>query len=599
METLANKIDIKTIPAISDITKQGSLTHIPISKIRLNPKNYRKVFDEKALSELAEQLKQHGILSSLMLRPASKGTFEVVVGERRFRAAKIAGLKEVPARVVELTDDQVLEVQLDENMQRENPHPLDESAAIRLMLDAGMSIEEISLRLGKSKGLIYNRIKLSELIQPIQEMFMSNILTLQAAIEISELSIESQEQFFERSCKKWKTEGFNLRGLSDQLRAFKFNLQNAPFDTKDTTLFEDAGACSNCPYNSETLKSLFPEMTKGAICSNISCYKTKSTVSLERSIKLITQSNSPQILITAYNPTSIEEAVLQKFPALLELPRKSSYEVNTCKMPSPPKKKDFQKTTKESGEKVFDEKGFMQAMEEFKTKMDEFKVRLETGKIKSGLYLNTNTANLVYYHAVKFGNTSDGPTAKEVQQAIKEGNATPELLKQEIVRLEAREKRAKELDREKVQLSVHTAFSEQNRELKTIKALTKADQASAKWIIFLALGYKEKEMAIKQLFPQLKNFYQLDMDKKFQEISKLSDKQFAYMIRLVLVGMPDSKQPRFDTSYFLYQDALESGIDLQTIEQEQQEKAKVREERTKERIKDLQKQIKALAKKSK
>src|SRR5690606_20856475 len=107
-----------------------------------------------------------------------------------------------------------------------------------------------------------------------------------------------------------------------------------------------------------------------AICSNISCYKTKSTVSLERSIKLITQSNSPQILITAYNPTSIEEAVLQKFPALLELPRKSSYEVNTCKMPSTPKKKDFQKTTKESGEKVFDEKGFMQAMEEFKTKMD-------------------------------------------------------------------------------------------------------------------------------------------------------------------------------------------------------------------------------------
>lgn len=596
METVANKTDVSTMPIISDMIKKANVTTISTAKIRLNPKNYRKVYDEKALLAFSGQIKKNGILSSLVLRPTSKNMFELVAGERRYRAAQMIGLMELPARVVELTDEQVLEIQLDENMQRENPHPLDEARAIRLMLDSGKNIEEISLRLGKSKGLIYNRIKLSELIEPIQEMFMANILTLQAAIEISELSIESQAQFYDRRCKKWKAEGFNLRGLSDQLKEFKFNLQNAPFDTKDASLLEDAGACTNCPYNSETLKSLFPEMTKGAICNNISCYKTKCIVSLERTVQLITKSNAPQVLITAYNPTSIEEIVLEKFPALSELPRKNNYEVNMCKMPSPPKKRDFQKATKESGEKIFDEKGYMQAIEEFKTKKDEFKVSLETGKIKSALYICSNTANFVYYHAVKPGNTADGPTAKEVQQAIKEGNATAELLKQEIVRLETREKRAKELDREKVQLSVHAAFTEQNQGLTKVKALTKADQACAKWIVFMSMGYQQKQVAIKQLFPKLKDFYQLDRDKKFQEISKLSDKQFAYIIRLVLAGMPDSKMPRVDTSYFLYQAALESGVDLQTIEKDQEEKAKVREERTKERIADLQNQIKTLAK---
>jgi len=586
------KNPLNTKQVISEIIGKGTLSQVPISKIRLNPKNYRKFYEEKSLQDFAEQLKQHGILSSLIVRPIGKDVYELVVGERRLKAAHLADLPDVPAKIVELADEQVLEIQLDENMSRENPHPLDEAQAIRMMMDIGYSIEEISLRLGKSKGLIYNRIKLSELNQDFKEMFMNNVLNMQAAIELAGLDPDSQTDFFENHCKDWKDEDFRLGGISNLLNQYKQNLVKAPFDTKDKNLIEKAGACTDCPYNSATLNSLFPDMEKSSICSNKQCFWSKCNISLENSIAAILQSERIEILATSYRLSDIEAAALEKFPDLQELPCKEYYDLDPCDMPTNPKKEAF------IVDKKLDNQAYTQAVTAHKSKLKDFKFLLENGDVKKGLRINNNTAKLFYYYVAKSKSTGNsiGVTAKEVQEAKKNGTATPELLQQEIERLEKKEKRDKELDEIKIFAKLHESFKAEFSNLKNTAAITKADQVAARWIIMECLPYGIKQDVLKALFPKTDSFSMLDKVKKYQAVAKLTDKQFAFLIRSVLSGLSESKNPDFATSHFLYNLAVDAGMDVKAIEAEQGEIAKIRQKRVAERIADVNSDIDKLLK---
>jgi len=183
-------------------------------QISFSPLNYRKYFREEDLNSFAEELKLHGIISPLTVRKLENGNYELVTGERRLRASRIAKLSTVPVIVKQLTDEQVTEIQLAENLQRENPHPLNEAQAILLMQQTGKTIDEIAARLGKSKQFMYVRLKLINLIEDLQEMFFAEVLTLQQAIEIATISKEGQTEFFEQHCAKWKKQkGFRLQNL--------------------------------------------------------------------------------------------------------------------------------------------------------------------------------------------------------------------------------------------------------------------------------------------------------------------------------------------------------------------------------------------------
>lgn len=120
----------------------------------------RKHFDKAALGELADSIKTAGLINPVLVRPVN-GHFEIVAGERRFMAAELAGVSEIPATVRELTDEQVLEIQLIENLQREGLHPLSEAEGYdKLIRTHGHTAEEIADKLGKSKAYVYARIKL-------------------------------------------------------------------------------------------------------------------------------------------------------------------------------------------------------------------------------------------------------------------------------------------------------------------------------------------------------------------------------------------------------------------------------------------------------
>ena len=143
----------------------GAINLVPVSALRPNPNQPRRHFDDTALRELAESIKSQGIIQPLLVRPhGGENTFQIVAGERRWRAAQLAGLKEVPVFVRELTDKEVMAAALIENLQREDLNPIEEAEALQALRDAlELTQEELATRLGKSRPAIANALRLLQL----------------------------------------------------------------------------------------------------------------------------------------------------------------------------------------------------------------------------------------------------------------------------------------------------------------------------------------------------------------------------------------------------------------------------------------------------
>lgn len=154
------------------------LSMINVADIRINPNQPRKTYDKEKLDELAESIRAHGMIEPVIVRPVDGGTFELVAGERRFRAAVQAGLRAIPAVARVLDDRQALEVALVENLQREDIKPLECAEAYRqLMEDFGLTQEEIAQRVGKSRSAVANTLRLLNLPSEIQESLAAGDIT--------------------------------------------------------------------------------------------------------------------------------------------------------------------------------------------------------------------------------------------------------------------------------------------------------------------------------------------------------------------------------------------------------------------------------------
>lgn len=155
-----------------------SVNKLRIMEIEPNHDQPRKDFDEKALSELAESIEQHGVLQPLVVRPLANGSYQLVAGERRWRAARIAGLTEVPVVIKELTDEEVIEIAMIENLQREDLNPLEEALGYRYMMDElNITQEQAAEKVGKSRPAVANALRLLKLPNEIQDMVKNNLIS--------------------------------------------------------------------------------------------------------------------------------------------------------------------------------------------------------------------------------------------------------------------------------------------------------------------------------------------------------------------------------------------------------------------------------------
>ena len=144
---------------------------LPINEIIPNRDQPRKTFDEAALEELAESIKQHGVLQPLLVRPLPSGGYQLVAGERRWRACRMAGLNKVPVVIKELTDTETMEIAIIENLQREDLNPIEEAEGLQALIDkCGYTQEEVAASVGKSRPAIANSLRLLRLPQEVRDM---------------------------------------------------------------------------------------------------------------------------------------------------------------------------------------------------------------------------------------------------------------------------------------------------------------------------------------------------------------------------------------------------------------------------------------------
>ncbi len=174
---------------ISLLSAEGArslgIRHVPIDRIEPNPENPRLLFEESALDELAASIREHGVLQPILVRPRGGDQYQLVAGERRWRAARRAGLPTVPALVEELDDEAALEIAVIENLQREDLSPLEEAAMYEKMVgEHGYSIRKLAQKLGKDKGYLENRLRLAGAPEEVRALVSVRKDTLSHAYEL-------------------------------------------------------------------------------------------------------------------------------------------------------------------------------------------------------------------------------------------------------------------------------------------------------------------------------------------------------------------------------------------------------------------------------
>jgi ParB/RepB/Spo0J family partition protein len=158
---------------------------IPVDRITPNPDQPRMVFDEEALHELSASIREHGVLQPILVRPLGENRYQLIAGERRWRASREAGLATIPALVEEIDDDTALEISIIENLQREDLNPLEEAAMYdRMIHEHGYSIRKLADKLGKDKGYLENRLRLADAPDEIRELVSLRKDTLSHAYEL-------------------------------------------------------------------------------------------------------------------------------------------------------------------------------------------------------------------------------------------------------------------------------------------------------------------------------------------------------------------------------------------------------------------------------
>jgi ParB/RepB/Spo0J family partition protein len=183
--------DTELSPAIVSLLTPDSPTRsvgvriVQIDHIEPNPEQPRLVFEPEALNELASSIREHGVLQPILVRPLGPNTYQIVAGERRWRASRLAGLETIPALIEEIDDDTALEIAIIENLQREDLTPLDEAAMYdRMVHEHGYSIRKLADKLGKDKGYLENRLRLADAPPEIRELVSLRKDSLSHAYEL-------------------------------------------------------------------------------------------------------------------------------------------------------------------------------------------------------------------------------------------------------------------------------------------------------------------------------------------------------------------------------------------------------------------------------
>lgn len=263
--------------------------HIPLALLAPSPTNPRKHFDAERIRQIADSLRAVGQIQPIRARPNPAHTpgngrpaFEIVVGETRWRAAHLAGLPTIDAVVRHYTDLEVLEIQLVENLQRSDLHPMEEAQGYEQLLrkpnglQGYATVADLAARVGKSPSYVYQRIKLLALCPAGREAFHAGKLSPSVALLIARMPDQAEQAKATATIAAgWGGEPYSYRTAAELLqREYMLALAKAPFDLLAT--YGVAGPCADCPKRSGAAPDLFADVTSGDMCQDARCYQAKA-----------------------------------------------------------------------------------------------------------------------------------------------------------------------------------------------------------------------------------------------------------------------------------------------------------------------------------
>lgn len=303
------------------MSKNSTLEVIAIAKIELGFTNPRKTFDNKALQELSESIKEHGIIQPVLVRPYVEGSifkedYQLVCGERRYRAALLAGLDVIPANIRVLTDDEAFELQIIENLERKDVHPLDEADAFKKMLDSGKyTVADIAGKMAKPETFIVQRLKLVDLVEALRDDFLAGHFGIGHAILIARCDEFKQFDIYENA----QPHGGNgtpdygtIRELKETIEDDSYLLTDAKFDLSDPKL-TNACACNVCPKRSAANPLLFSDMQEDR-CFDRDCFEEKSDAFICQEVaKIINEGKNTPILGTHQTTPEIIVTICKEY----------------------------------------------------------------------------------------------------------------------------------------------------------------------------------------------------------------------------------------------------------------------------------------------
>jgi ParB/RepB/Spo0J family partition protein len=249
----------------------------------------RTHYDAAALKDLAENIKAVQVIEPIIVRPKAGGQeserFEIVAGERRWRASREAGLDTIPAIVRTLDDSQVLEIQLVENLHREGLHELEEAEGYEILMQQHhYDIEQLCAKVGRSRAYVYTRLKLLALDKKSREAFYAGKLTAATALLLARIPVPAlQQEALKAITASWNGQPLPFKDAQRHIQdRYMTRLKDAPFDAKAADLVPGAGPCSACPKLTGNQPELFGDIKSADVCTDPVCYAGKRTAWGER-----------------------------------------------------------------------------------------------------------------------------------------------------------------------------------------------------------------------------------------------------------------------------------------------------------------------------
>jgi ParB/RepB/Spo0J family partition protein len=513
----------------------SELKTIPIKDIHPDPNQPRKFYDQSAMQELTLSVKEKGVLQPILIRPNGSG-YKLVCGERRYRAAKEAGLSEIPTVIRHLTDDEALELQIIENLQRKDVHPMEEAVAFKSMLEnksKPYAIKDIASKINKPESYVSQRLSLNSLIPELQKDFWNGKFLIGHAVLFSRLSAEDQKTCL-KECKDWDKEYRTIKGIQDFIsRNIMMVLSSAPFKKDDATLNPEMGACTNCPFRSGNNPSLFADIKETDRCFKPACFSTKIENWTIRKVESILV-EEPEMRLLANSHEKILTAIANKA-------------------------------------KEFDVK-ILKEYDDFST--------YGSGPTVKGIYINGRNIGQIEKIYLKSAQKSS---------SAKNGKAAPATaIDEEIAGIKQRTKRAAELDDEKVWRRIHDEVIS-DKALTNGETLSKSDTAAVLYAMCSSAGYNG--------FDKIGKFFGTTDRKKLASLFlSVSTQQFNQAVRIFIKEVLDSTTGSHSANpgQGLLKIVAEQyhKEKITAIELEQKEKRIKREERAAQRIKGLQEQKK-------